>query len=91
MDANVTKILLEIKEEQGHQRAISAQILEQTKKTNGRVNRLEDRVDDLEEAADISEGAAKVRSKTRERVWEVSKYVISAGIGAVAAMLKGGK
>ena len=91
MDANVTKILLEIKEEQGHQRAISAQILEQTKKTNGRVNRLEDRVDKLEGIEDVSRGAAGVRNKTQARVWEITKLVISAGIGAVVATLKGGK
>lgn len=91
MNTEELKILMEIKQEQGRQGATLEQILEQAKKTNSRVSKLEDRVDDLEKASDISTGAKSVREKFWGRVWEVTKLVISAGIGAVVATTKGGK
>lgn len=91
MNTEELKILMEIKQEQGRQGATLEQILEQAKKTNSRVSKLEDRVDDLEKASDISTGAKSVREKFWGRVWEVTKLVISAGIGAAVAMTKGGK
>lgn len=91
MNTEELKILMEIKQEQGRQSATLEQILEQAKKTNSRVSKLEDRVDDLEKAGDISTGAKSVREKLWGKVWEVTKMVISAGIGAAVATMKGGK
>ena len=91
MKTEELKILMEIKQEQGRQSATLEQILEQTKKTNSRVSKLEDRVDDLEKAGDLSAGAKSVREKAWGKVWEVTKMVISAGIGAAVATMKNGK
>lgn len=91
MNTEELKILMEIKQEQGRQSATLEQILEQAKKTNSRVSKLEDRVDDLEKAGDLSAGAKSVREKAWGKVWEVTKMVISAGIGAAVATMKGGK
>jgi len=91
MKTEELKILMEIKQEQGRQSATLEQILEQTKKTNSRVSKLEDRVDDLEKAGDLSAGAKSVREKVWGKVWEVTKMVISAGIGAAVATMKNGK
>ncbi len=91
MNTEELKILMEIKQEQGRQSATLEQILEQGKKTNSRVSKLEDRVDDLEKAGDLSAGAKSVREKAWGKVWEVTKMVISAGIGAAVATMKGGK
>ena len=91
MNTEELKILMEIKQEQGRQSATLEQILEQAKKTNSRVSKLEKRVDDLEKASDISTGAKSVREKLWGKAWEVSKLVISAGIGAAVATFKGGK
>lgn len=85
---DIPQILLEIKEEQGRQRAIQEQILEQVKKTNGRVTKLEERVDILEESADISAGVTKIKQKIWTKIWDVSKIIISAGIGAIVATWK---
>ena len=94
MDKEITEILLDMQKQIGIIDGRTTQILEQVTKINGRVSKLEDRVDDLEKASDISTGAKSVREKLWGKAWEVSKLVISAGIGAAVATFttfKGGK
>ena len=88
---NVPSWAVKLIEEVGEVKGINQEILKQTTKTNGRVSKLEDRVDDLEKAGDLSAGAKSVREKAWGKVWEVTKMVISAGIGAAVATIKGGK
>ena len=91
MDKEVTEILLDMQKQIGIIDGRTAQILEQTTKTNGRFTDLERRVDDPEKASDLSAALKSVKEKAWAKAWEVLKLVISAGIGAVVAMIKEGK
>ena len=91
MTTDELKVLLEIREAQGRQGATMNQILEQTKKTNSRVTKLEDWKAEVEKAGKFSEGEKSVWGKVGGKAWDISKMAISAGIGAVVATLKGGK
>jgi len=48
-------------------------ILEQTTKTNGRVNRLEERVDKLESKNDTSAGAKQVKKTFLEKSYQIGE------------------
>lgn len=58
------------------------QILEQTKRTNGRVTKLEDRVDELESNGDAAAGAKAVKSSIGSKCYSVGEkvFIILAGI-----------
>jgi predicted nuclease with TOPRIM domain len=64
------------------------QILEQTKRTNGRVTRLEDRVDELESNGDTAAGAKAVRKSFWNHFWDVGKIAIGALVGLLVGGLK---
>ena len=51
------------------------QILEQTRKTNGRVNHLEERVDELESASDTTAGAKQMKKTFFERSYQIGEKV----------------
>ena len=56
-------------------------ILEQTQRTNGRVTKLEGRVDDLEAKDDTSAGAKAVKKTFFTSCWDVGKIILVAAIG----------
>jgi hypothetical protein len=62
-------------------------ILEQTQKTNGRVTRLESRVDVLEAKDDTSAGAKAVKKTVLASCWDVGKIILAAIIGGAAGKL----
>mgnify|MGYP000881314117 CR=1 FL=1 len=89
MDDNVTKILLEIKEEQGEQRGTLNQILEQTKKTNGNVLDLQKRVTTLEVGEAKEAGAGDVKKDVGNKAWSIIDKAIGAAIGAAIGVVIG--
>lgn len=74
-------------EDMGEVKGINKQILEQTTKTNGRVNKLETRVDELEAVKDFKDGEKKVKNGISSGCWDLSKIIVGGLIGAFFALL----
>jgi hypothetical protein len=71
------------------------QILIQAKKTNGRVNYLEEWRERVEIQQAASAGAGAVKADAKAKRWEIIKMFISAMVGGIVAIIfsffKGGK
>lgn len=59
-------------------------ILQQTQRTNGRVNKLESRVDELESKSDTSAGAKAVKKTFWTHCWDIGKIALGASAGLLA-------
>jgi hypothetical protein len=75
MDKEVMEILMGMQQQIGTIDERTMRILEQTTKTNGRVDELEGRVDQLERGRDISAGAAGVKSTLLKNVWGIIEKI----------------
>jgi hypothetical protein len=95
IEVKILEFFAELKSGQSRLDERVEQILIQVKKTNGRVNELEEWREqmDLEQAEKAGAGAVKADAKIKR--WEIIKMFISAAVGGIVAIIfglfKGGK
>jgi hypothetical protein len=75
-------------EDMGELKGINQQILEQTQKTNGRVTKLESRVDVIESKNDTAAGAKAIKSSFWNHCWDIGKIAMGALVGLLVGGLK---
>lgn len=89
LEDKIFEALLEMKEEIGTLKNQGKQILEQTTKTNGRVNKLEDRVKGLEDCNITAAGKKSVWAFIGKYGYEGIRLIAAAVVGAYFGGKKG--
>jgi len=89
IEVKILEFFAELKSGQSRLDERVEQILIQVKKTNGRVNELEEWQEQMDLKQAEKAGAGAVKADAKNKRWEVCKMVISATVGGIVAIIFG--